>query len=101
VFFDDKIRYADLMLRWNIIQHFYPYYQEDHLDFVWENRLNEAFKMAGKITDNFEYYQTINWMMSAINDSDFISEKNDIFYINLISQITLGNIFPNYKWQKE
>lgn len=83
VFCDDKIRYADLMVRWNIIQHFYPYFQEDNLEQIWEDRLCEALKKAGRITNQFEYYQTIYWMMSAVNDSH-IETMGNIYFGGLI-----------------
>lgn len=45
---DKAVRVADLTVRWNIIRHFYPYYEEDALD--WDNRLEtfmqEALRMG-------------------------------------------------------
>jgi C-terminal processing protease CtpA/Prc len=95
LFCDDKVRYADLMIRWNIIQHFYPYYQEDNLESVWEDRLSEALKRAGKITDKFEYYQTINWMMSAINDSHLETMGN--IYFGGAMATYINSYFTNIK----
>ena len=44
---DRAIRVADIVVRWNIVRHFYPYYEEDALD--WDNRLREYLLKA----DNF------------------------------------------------
>ena len=34
---DKAVRVADITVRWNIVRHFYPYYEEDSLD--WDNQL--------------------------------------------------------------
>lgn len=50
IFNDRTYRITDLMIRWNMIQHFYPYHKEDELD--WESQLPV---MIGKaISEEFD-----------------------------------------------
>ena len=85
--YDDKIRYADLMVRWNVIKHFYPYYQEDLLHNRWDERLNNAFRMASQITDYLEYPKIVDWLMAAVNDSH-IETQEIISFGGLIAKYT-------------
>jgi len=81
--YDDKIRYADLMVRWNVIKHFYPYYQEDELDNKWNERLNHAFRKASQITNYLEYPEIVNWLLAAVSDSH-IETQGNIYFGGLI-----------------
>lgn len=85
--YDDKIRYADLMIRWNVIKHFYPYYKEDNLDNKWNQRLNHAFIKAAQLTDYMEYPEIVNWLMAAVNDSH-IETQEIISFGGLIAKYT-------------
>ncbi len=56
---DKAVRVADLTVRWNIVRHFYPYFEDDQLD--WECQLNnymqEAIQMpAVNSLDSSEFF---------------------------------------------
>jgi hypothetical protein len=53
--FDIDFRMADIMVRWNIIQHFYPYYEEDQLDNKWHDILYKTFINAAKCYNQYDY----------------------------------------------
>lgn len=53
---DPAVRVADVTVRWNIIRHFYPYYEEDSLD--WERRL-EPFLQEALSMERVERFETI------------------------------------------
>ncbi len=92
---DDKIRYADLMVRWNIIKHFYPYFKEDELDCKWNERLNQAFIKASQITDYMEYPEIVNWLMAAVNDSHI--DVNEIIAFEGLIHRYIASFFPLLK----
>lgn len=81
--YDDKIRYADLMVRWNVIKHFYPYYQEDELDNKWDKRLNHAFIKSSQLTDYRDYPEIVNWLLAAVSDLH-IETQGNIYFGGLI-----------------
>lgn len=69
---DKAVRVADITVRWNIVRHFYPYYEEDSLD--WDNRLErymrKAVQMAGVNTFEslVEWYDTLCRFMNPVKD---------------------------------
>lgn len=74
IFNDRTYRVTDLAIRWNIIQHFYPYKSEDSLD--WERKLpvmigkalSDEFDMAERNTV-FAYREMLQEMYSPIKDA--------------------------------
>lgn len=70
---DRAFRLADMAFRWNVIQHFYPYHQEDSLD--WESYLPEMMQAVdtlknGKRTrsDIKTYYDAVLRAMNPVKD---------------------------------
>lgn len=53
---DKAIRVADLTVRWNIIRHFYPYYEEDNLD--WDHQLEVYLQKAIQM-DNMDSFESL------------------------------------------
>ena len=74
IFNDRTYRVTDLAIRWNIIQHFYPYKSEDSLD--WERQLpvmigralSDEFDKAERNTV-FAYREMLQEMYSPIKDA--------------------------------
>ena len=69
---DRAVRIADITARWNIVRHFYPYYEE--IDPEWERRL-EAFLQEAVRADRiasadavFEWYRTVCRFFNPIKD---------------------------------
>lgn len=90
---DKSFRYADIATRWNIIQHFYPYHQEDSME--WENHLVEMLETVdtlknGKLSrsDMYDYYNAILQALNPVKDSHLITYKDmntgslTSFYLN-------------------
>ena len=98
---DDKFRYADLMIRWNIIQHFYPYYEEDNLANTWKDRLETAFQRAAFIDNREDFLEIVHWLMAGVNDSHIETTRNA--YFGGLAGSYIPVYFPNIKldWCKE
>lgn len=77
---DIAVRVADLTVRWNIVRHFYPYYEEDELD--WDchlkNYMQEAVQM--KTVNSFEsvleWYNCICRFFNPIKDGHLFVRNN-------------------------
>ena len=62
-------RIADLIIRRNYIQHFYPYYLEDGLSWRWDSECRKSIEKVA-ITDNLsDYYTEICKLLANVNDS--------------------------------
>lgn len=74
IFNDRTYRITDLMIRWNMIQHFYPYHKEDGLD--WESQLpvmigkaiSEEFDKKDRNTV-FAYWDMLKEVYSPVKDA--------------------------------
>lgn len=77
---DKAVRVADITVRWNIVRHFYPYYEEDSLD--WDNRLErymqKAVQMAGVNTFEslVEWYDTLCRFMNPVKDGHMFVRRD-------------------------
>lgn len=56
---DKYIRIADLVVRWNIIRHFYPYYQDDNLN--WDRQLENYLCIALQMKDINTIEGLLDW----------------------------------------
>lgn len=56
---DRAVRIADLTVRWNIVRHFYPYYEEDNLN--WDKQLEIYLQKAIKIGNIDSYDSIFKW----------------------------------------
>jgi hypothetical protein len=59
-------RLATVMTAWNILQHFYPYF--DVIDTDWPHELEVALRKAATDVDEAEFYQTLNRLVVALQD---------------------------------
>lgn len=77
---DKAVRVADVIVRWNIVRHFYPYYEEDRLD--WDNQLErymqKAVQMAGVNTFEslVEWYDTLCRFMNPVKDGHMFVRRD-------------------------
>lgn len=77
---DKAVRVADITVRWNIVRHFYPYYEEDRLD--WDNQLErymqKAVQMAGVNTFEslVEWYDTLCRFMNPVKDGHMFVRRD-------------------------
>lgn len=77
---DRAVRIADITVRWNIVRHFYPYYEE--IDPEWECRL-EAFLQEAVWIDRiaspdavFEWHRTVCRFFNPIKDGHLTVSTN-------------------------
>jgi C-terminal processing protease CtpA/Prc len=59
-------RLATVMLTWNVLQHFYPYF--DVIDTDWSKELAVALRAAATDTDEAGFYRTLNRLIVALQD---------------------------------
>lgn len=77
---DKAVRVADLTVRWNIVRHFYPYYEEDELDWNChlKNYMQETVQM--KTVNSFEsvleWYNCICRFFNPIKDGHLFVRNN-------------------------
>lgn len=77
---DKAVRVADVTVRWNIVRHFYPYYEEDSLD--WDNQLErymrKSVQMAGVNTFEslVEWYDTLCRFMNPVKDGHMFVRRD-------------------------
>lgn len=95
LFKDDKFRYADLIVRWNVIEHFYPYYIEDGLDKIWSDCLTQAFMDASSITGENEYYDVVARLHGHVKDSHMIVRPDA--YVGGLAGGYLKSYYPPLK----
>ena len=62
-------RIADIIIRRNFIQHFYPYFYEDGLDTNWDKICEQTYRNAALSTDVYQLYDAICTMMHNVKDS--------------------------------
>ncbi len=63
------LRTADVMIRHNIINHFYPYYEEDQLGFKWDLACSNALREVANVTSLGEYYDALKLLHGNVHDS--------------------------------
>lgn len=59
-------RLATVMTAWNVLQHFYPYF--DVIDADWPKELDVALRKAATDPNETEFYQTLNRLIVALHD---------------------------------
>ena len=59
-------RLATVMLTWNVLQHFYPYF--DVIDTDWSKELAGALRAAATDADEAGFYRTLNRLIVALQD---------------------------------
>jgi C-terminal processing protease CtpA/Prc len=71
----DNIWLADIIITWNIIQHFYPYFDTIVID--WEKILDETLRETVLDKSDEEFSSTLSKMMAKLQDGHaFVSNKN-------------------------
>lgn len=78
---------ADIIVRWNIVRHLYPYYEDDRLD--WDNRLScyltKALALPEKITPS-QFYNFSREFMGVVEDG----------HLKIYGNISLNNHIGSY-----
>lgn len=63
---DEALRFADVIIAWNVLQHFYPYF--DVVDVDWDEVLTRTLQRAASDTSPDEFLQTLRWMVAQLDD---------------------------------
>lgn len=63
---DLYVRLAGIIITWNILQHFYPYFYEERTE--WRERLPAVLREAYRDMDKFEYLKLLQKFTAALND---------------------------------
>jgi C-terminal processing protease CtpA/Prc len=60
------IRWADVVITWNVIQHFYPYFDMINVD--WKSQLTRALQKAQQDKNETDFLCTLREMIAALQD---------------------------------
>ncbi|MDR1200537.1 MAG: hypothetical protein LBL58_02755 [Tannerellaceae bacterium] len=82
----EKFRIADIIIRWHIVKHFYPYFREDNLEQSWDETFNVAVNNALSSQNQEEYYYAVCNLFSNVKDS----------HIQLMKNAYLGGFYAGY-----
>jgi len=82
-----KARIADIIERRNIIRHFYPYYEEDDLNDVWDSICEKYYYDVALCNNRDEFYGSIRKCMHSVRD----------FHLDVYSNATIGSIRGYFK----
>ena len=63
---DDALRYANVVMAWNIFQHFYPYF--DVIEADWDAVLTETLRRAEDDRTSEDLLYTLRWMVAQLGD---------------------------------
>lgn len=90
---DKAVRMADIIVRWNIIRHFYPYYEEDEMD--WDNQLTKYLLSASEFNENdkhslYKWIMLIREFMNPVKDGHLIVQNG--FKVTDV----IGGYIPEY-----
>jgi hypothetical protein len=88
-----NFRMADIIVRWNIVRHFYPYYEEDGLNDTWDEHLDAALDDAVRSASQTEYYYTVCRLLSPVKDSHVEIFKNA--YVGGMAASYLPTYYPD------
>ncbi|MCZ6633646.1 MAG: S41 family peptidase, partial [bacterium] len=62
----EVVRLADIVIAWNVFQHFYPYFDVINTD--WDAQLTQSFKAALKNRSEGDFYNTLCRMVASLQD---------------------------------
>ncbi len=91
----EHARIADIITKWNIVQHFYPYYEEDSLSYTWDSALIEGLHNATSCKNQFAYYDVVRHLMSYVKDSHI--DVNTSIYVGGILGTYISDQYPQVK----
>lgn len=63
---DESVRLGDVVIAWNVFQHFYPYFDVVEVD--WDAALTRALERALADRTEEEFLRTLNWLVARLDD---------------------------------
>jgi C-terminal processing protease CtpA/Prc len=86
---DRSTRLADVIMTWNIFQHFYQYFDMEQID--WESALVTTLNEAATDTDACEFKETLQAMIAQLHDGHgYVDMQNDT--------CSFSGLFPDFTW---
>lgn len=62
----EALRYGNVIIAWNVFQHFYPYF--DVVDVDWDAVLTETLRRAAADRTAEDFLHTLQWMVARLED---------------------------------
>jgi C-terminal processing protease CtpA/Prc len=63
---DESLRLGDIVIAWNVFQHFYPYF--DVVDVDWDRQLTRSLEAARADTSAEQFYYTLSELVANLRD---------------------------------
>lgn len=63
---DEALRFANVIIAWNVFQHFYPYFNVVDVD--WDQVLTRTLQRAASDSSGEDFLQTLRWMVAQLDD---------------------------------
>ncbi len=63
---DENVRLGDVVIAWNVFQHFYPYFDVVRVD--WDAVLTRTLERALTDRTEEEFFRTLSWLVARLDD---------------------------------
>jgi C-terminal processing protease CtpA/Prc len=63
---NEVVRLGDIVIAWNVFQHFFPYFDEVNVD--WDAVLTRSLERAIADRTEEDFLRTLNWIIARLND---------------------------------
>ena len=73
---DLGVRLANVIIAWNVFQHFYPYFDVVHVD--WEKELEQALNEVYEGKTEADYFKVLSRMVAKLEDGHGVVYANNI-----------------------
>lgn len=70
---DNNVRLANIVITWNVLQHFYPYFDVVKVD--WEQALTKTLEQSLKDSTADQFFQTMRQMLEKTQDGHSLVEQ--------------------------
>ncbi len=94
---DRSTRIVDTIICWNIMQHFYPYF--DVVKDNWANTLTKTLTAAANDKDSLAFTHTLRRMMAELQDGHggvYNPDSNDFYSLPIIWDFVEGKLVVTY-----
>ena len=75
---DENVRFGNIIIAWNIFQHFYPYFDVVKVD--WENVLKVTLKEVLQNKNEYEFYKSLSKMVAFLEDGHGVVTHKNYYY---------------------
>ncbi len=83
---DLYVRLADIVICWNCMRHFYPYFDVVKTD--WQAALNDALKSAYNDKNKFDFWKTLRKFTARLKDGhvsvNLQGERSEFYYLPIL-----------------